>query len=108
MNASARALAAGTFTGYNLKHMMFSVKNFFIVILLSFLLITSFAIIYIKNETRQEVTELHSLQENYQHLMVERGQLLLEKNTWSSPIRIESIAQSQNMINSVNNKIVFI
>lgn len=109
MNASARALAAGTFTSHNIRHMLFSLQSIFVGFLLCLLLATSFSVIYIKDMTRQEVTALHSLQYQHDQMMIEQGKLLLEQNTWSSPIRIQNIAQNQlNMTTPAKNTIVFI
>ena len=109
MNATARALAAGTFNGYNLRHMIFSMKSIFIGVLLCVILMTSFSVIYLKDLTRQAVTELHHLHYQHNQMIIEQSQLLLEQNTWSSPLRIENIAQSQlNMTTPAKNTIVFV
>jgi cell division protein FtsL len=109
MNATARALAAGTFSGYNVRNMILSFQSIVVGVLLTALLITSFAVIYIKDEVRQEVTELHSLQYQHDQMMIEQGKLLLEQNTWSSPIRIQNIAESQlNMATPKKNIVIFV
>ena len=109
MNATARALAAGTFNGSNIRHMLFSIRSLFILLLLMILLVTGFSVIYIKDKTREAVTELHSLEYQHDQMMVEQGKLLLEQNTWSSPIRIQNIAQNQlSMTTPAKNTIVFV
>ena len=109
MNATARALAAGTLTGFNVRHMLFSFQSLFMGILLCLLLVTGFSVIYIKDMARHEVTQLHSLQYQHDQMMIEQSKLLLEQNTWSSPIRIQSIAQNQlGMIMPAKNTIVFL
>lgn len=108
MNASARALAAGTFNSTNLRHMLFSWQTNLIGLLLVLLLATAFAVIYVKDMNRREFVELHNLQRNHDNMMVEQGKLLLEQNTWSSPLRIQSIAQNQlGMLNPPKSTIVF-
>ena len=109
MNATARALAAGTLTRDNLRQMMFSAQSIFVGLLLCALLSTAFSVIYLKDINRQEVMQLHSLQYQHQQMLVEQGKLLLEQNTWSSPIRIQNIASSQlSMTMPAKNTIVFI
>ena len=109
MNATARALAAGTLNGQNLRQMIFSVKSILMGLLLSAVLSTAFAVIYFKDMTRQEVMELHHLQHQHDQMMIDQGKLLLEQNTWSSPIRIQNIAQAQlNMTMPAKNTIVFV
>lgn len=109
MNATARALAAGTFTGINIRHMLFSFQSLLVGLLSCALLTTAFSIIYIKNTGRQEVTQLHSLQYQHDQMMIDQSKLLLEENTWSSPIRIQNIAQNQlDMAMPVKNTIVFV
>jgi cell division protein FtsL len=109
MNATARALAAGTFNSVNLRHMLFSGKSLLIALWLCSLLVTAFAVIYSKDMVRQETAQLHSLQYKHDQMMIEQSKLLLEQNTWSSPIRIQSIAQNQlNMTLPAKNTIVFV
>ena len=108
MNASARALAAGTFNPGNLRHMIFSFQNNIIGLLLIALLATAFSVIYVKDWNRREFIELHNLQRQHDDSIVEQGKLLLEQNTWSSPLRIQTIAQSQlGMTNPVKSTILF-
>lgn len=109
MNASARALAAGTFNPGNLRQMLFSWQNNVIGLLLIALLSTAFSVIYVKNMNRREFITLHYLQRVHDDAMIEQGKLLLEQNTWSSPLRIQNLAQNQlNMINPVKNTIIFV
>jgi len=109
MNATARALAAGTFTSVNVRHMIFSGRSLLVCILLCSLIITAFSVIYTKDMARQEFMALHSLQYQHDQMMIDQSKLLLEQNTWSSPIRIQGIAQNKlNMVNPAKNTIVFI
>ena len=95
MNASARALAAGTFNPGNLRHMLFSLQNNIIGFLLIALLSTAFAVIYVKDSNRRAFIELHNLQRQHDDMAIEQGKLLLEQNTWSSPLRIQHLAEVQ-------------
>lgn len=109
MNATARALAAGTFTGINIRHMLLSRKSLLTSILLCIMLLTAFSVIYMEDMVRQEVIELHNLQTQHDQMIIEQGKLLLEQNTWSSPIRIQGIAQNQlRMAVPSKNTIVFV
>ncbi len=108
MNASARALAAGTFNPGNLRHMVFSFQNNIIGLLLVALLTTAFAVIYVKDRNRREFIELHNLQRQHDDMVIEQGKLLLEQNTWSSPLRIQNMAEHQlGMINPIKSTIIF-
>lgn len=108
MNASARALAAGTFNPSNLRHMLFSFQNNIIGLLLIALLVTAFSVIYVKDRNRREFIELHTLQRQHDDMAIEQGKLLLEQNTWSSPLRIQTIAQTQlGMTSPSKNTIIF-
>ncbi len=108
MNATAKALAAGTLTGYNVRHMLLSFQSIILGLLLCASLVTACGIIYLKDMSRQEVMQLHSLRSLHQQMIVDQGKLLLEQNTWSSPIRIQNIATTQlNMVMPAKNAIVF-
>lgn len=109
MNATARALVAGTFTSRNIRHMFFSFSNLLLMFILMALLSTSFAVIYVKDMNRREFIELHNLQHAHDDMLIEQGRLLLEQNTWSSPIRIQSVATTQlSMVNPPKSVIVFL
>lgn len=109
MNASARALAAGTFSGHNIRQMVLSGQAIFTAFLLCLLLITAFAIIYVKDSARREFIQFSSLQHQHNEMLMEQSKLLLEQNTWSSPIRIQKIATEQlNMTTPAKNTIVFV
>ncbi len=109
MNATARALAAGTFTGVNIRQMLFSRQFLLTAILLCAILITAFSVIFMKDMARQEVSELHNLQAKHDQMMIDQSKLLLEQNTWSSPIRIQNIAQGKlTMTTPAKNTIVFV
>jgi len=109
MNASARALAAGTFSSVNIRQMVLSGQFLLLAMLLCCLLASACFVINIKETTRQQVAELHMLNNQHNAMMVEQGKLLLEQNTWSSPVRIQSIAQNQlGMKMPEKNIIVFV
>lgn len=109
MNATARALVAGTFTSHNIRHMFFSLSNLLLMFVLLALLSTSFAVIYVKDMNRREFIELQNLQRSHDEMLIEQGRLLLEQNTWSSPIRVQNAAVSQlGMTNPAKNTIVFV
>ena len=95
MNAAARALhQANVFRGQ--WHILAFPREFLLILLLSIgVLLSSFAIVYMKNTQRNLISELQQLQQHKQQLQVQWDQLLLEKGAWISPARLQSIASHQ-------------
>ena len=95
MNAAARALEQGAITGENLFDQLFSRKGLGQLALIVAILISSFAVVCVKDMNRRLFSELQSSQTSYNQLTVKRGQLLLEQSTWGTPARVQQVAQTQ-------------
>lgn len=63
-----------------------------IVLLFLACLATGLAAVVTTHQTRVQFAEWQRLDREKNQLSTEWGQLLLEESTWSSPVRIESIA----------------
>ncbi len=62
------------------------------LLLLLAVLMSAFAVVYVKDYNRRLFNELESLQQTRDTLRVEAGQLLLEEKTWAAAARVETIA----------------
>lgn len=66
-----------------------------VVLLLSACLVSALAVITASHLTRDQYARLQQLEREQQQLQTEWGQLLLEESAWSSPARIERLAQER-------------
>lgn len=99
MNAAARALAQGVFSTENVKTMVLSRQSMSLALLIMLVLVSAFAVVYVKDLNRRLVSDLQSVQQARDNLQIEWGQLLLEENTWSTQARVQQIAQQkQDMV----------
>ncbi|MGJ8524877.1 Cell division protein FtsL [Halomonadaceae bacterium LMG 33818] len=56
-------------------------------------LVSAFAVVTITHQTRVQYAELQTLEHKMDGYQADWSRLLLEESTWSSPSRIEAIAQ---------------
>ncbi|CAM3552920.1 cell division protein FtsL [Halomonas lysinitropha] len=56
---------------------------------------SALAVIATSHQTRDQYARLQQLEREQQQLQTEWGQLLLEESAWSSPARIERLAQER-------------
>lgn len=76
-----------------------SLKYFLTILLLFAVMISAMAIVYVTDLNRHQFSELQNLQLARNDLNTQYGQLLLERNTWAAPARVQQIAQNKlNMI----------
>lgn len=66
-----------------------------VVLLLAACLGSALAVITSSHMTRDQYAHLQQLEREQQQLQTEWGQLLLEESAWSSPARIERLAQER-------------
>ncbi|SEK61308.1 cell division protein FtsL [Halomonas daqiaonensis] len=66
-----------------------------VVLLLAACLGSALAVIAASHLTRDQYARLQQLEREQQQLQTEWGQLLLEESAWSSPARIERLAQER-------------
>jgi cell division protein FtsL len=98
MNAAARILNESLVVAVRTKEIrkMVLSKQMCIVLTLLFCVLTSaLLLITVTDKNRIAIGALATLEQNQNNMLTTFNQLLLEKNTWSSPQRIESIAASK-------------
>lgn len=95
MNAAARALAQGVFSTENVKTMVLSRQTLGLALLVTLVLLSALAVVYVKDLNRRLIGDFQALQQSRDTLQVEWGQLLLEENTWSTQARVQQIAQQK-------------
>ena len=59
------------------------------------ILISAFAVVYVKDLNRRLFIEYQELQQTHQQIEIDWGKLLLERSTWSTQSRIQRIASEQ-------------
>ena len=95
MNAAARAFHRGSWFQGSIRKMELSTESWGILVLISLMLISAFAVVYVKDFERRLFSDSQSLQQERDSLDVEWGQLLLEQSTWANPSRIQQIANGE-------------
>lgn len=76
-----------------------SSPSYFIMILTVLVLLTAFAVIYLKDLNRRLFIESQKLQQIQQQQQMDWGKLLLEESTWATPSRIQQLAvKNLNMV----------
>jgi cell division protein FtsL len=66
-----------------------------VVVLTSIALATTFSIVSVTYQTRQQFSQLEQMREELRVMQEECGKLLLEESAFSSPSRVERIAREQ-------------
>jgi cell division protein FtsL len=66
-----------------------------VVVLTSIALATTFSIVSVTYQTRQQFSQLEQMREELRVMQEEWGKLLLEESAFSSPSRVERIAREQ-------------
>jgi len=69
--------------------------DFGIVMLISAVLASSIAVVYIKHVSRSQFVELQKLEQHRDKVNEEWGRLLLEQSTWATPGRVEYEARKR-------------
>ncbi len=70
-------------------------SNKVVCCLLAAVLISAFAVIYVKDLNRRLFIQYQTAQTTYNQLYVEWNKLLLEQSTWATQSRIQRIAQQR-------------
>ena len=65
------------------------------LILTGLVLVSAFAVIDAKHESRKRFAQLQALEKERDKMDVEWGQLQLEQSTWATHSRVEQIARKQ-------------
>lgn len=95
MNAAARALSQGNIFRGDLMSMSVSKKSGLFFILWVLVITSALGIIYLRHVERQIFNESQILSRQLNQVQLERGQLLLEQSMWTSPSRIQKLAEQQ-------------
>lgn len=112
MNAAARVLNESLLLvsrSGQVRRIIFSKQMRLILILAMSVLISLFSVITFADKNRIAIGTLSELQQSQNLLAVNYDELLLEKNTWKAPARIETIAERYlNMSVPDSKKIILI
>ena len=95
MNAAAKALAEGSFSREYVFSRLHSGVVIRLILLVTLVLSSAFAVIYVKDMNRRLFGEVQYLQYSRDRLHIEWGQLLLEQSTLATQSRVQSVAQQQ-------------
>lgn len=66
-----------------------------VVVIVSLVLLSAFAIVYVKDLNRRLFIQYQQQQATNNQLNVEHGKLMLEQSTWSSQERMQRLAQNK-------------
>lgn len=98
MNTTLRSLEWSLSFSEILRKLTFTWQQLWVAILICAVLGSALSIIYVTNMTRTVCAQYqHSLQEASE-LKLQRGQLLLEKSAWTTPLFIQQMAEKKNMV----------
>ncbi|MHA7840831.1 MAG: cell division protein FtsL [Gammaproteobacteria bacterium] len=92
MNAAVKALNHG---GIDLSLDGWGIWHSTLVILLLTIIVSSFGIIYCRDNNRQLYSQLQVLTTTSDNLHIEWGRLLLEESTWATQSRIQQKAHNE-------------
>ena len=109
MNVAVRAINQGMVLPRLFVLPVVLKKQFLVVSLLTAILFSALAIIYVQDVNRRLVGQLETLQNTYENSQMQWSQLLLEESAWSSQARVEKIARNQlNMVVPTNSPVIVI
>ena len=95
MNAATKVMIQESLFPESISTIKLSKEHLAAFALSVLVLLSAFAVVYVKNQERFFFSEAQSLQRVYETKQVEYGQLLLEQSSWSTPARIQRIAQQR-------------
>lgn len=95
MNAAAKAIYKSDFFRGRLLDVRFSKPLSFLLLMWLILLISAFAMIYITNANRINISELQKLEKQNYQLQIQWGKLLLEQASLITPARVETLANEK-------------
>lgn len=79
-------------------------KNFAFCSLVLAILVTIFALVVVKTQTRQQFIDYQAMQYHHSQLTHQQSQLILEKGAFDSEMRVMSLAQNQLHMTIPQNK----
>jgi cell division protein FtsL len=96
MNTAARLLNQEVSAiSWRINLSKLSAHQWFVAMLSSLIVISSFSFVYVTNQTRYYYQKLQYAQMRENALDVQWGQLLLEQSTWATQARIQRIAEQR-------------
>jgi cell division protein FtsL len=106
MNAAAKRIERSTLFYGSVGNLRITGDFIGLLIMLCIMTVSAISFVYMKNYERTLFSDLQHSQISRQHLEMEWSQLLLEASTWSTPARIQRIAQLQyNMLVPASEKV---
>lgn len=96
MNAAARTLAQGNIFRGDFSFFSGDTRSYLISLLWIAVIASALAIVYVKNEERQYVSQISQVRKQIQSMETQTSQLMLEQSMWAAPERIERHAR-QNL-----------
>lgn len=83
--------------------------SWFTVLLVASIVISAFALIYVKDLNRRLFIQSQTLQQDHQRMVNQWGKLLLEQSTWSAQSRVQNISeQSLGMVTPLAKDVVML
>lgn len=95
MNTAVRTIESHRYQTSVSSILNFSRPRLVNLILIVALVLSAFAVIYVKDLNRRLFINYHTLQTSHDKLYVDWGKLLLEQTTWSTQARVQKIAENR-------------
>lgn len=95
MNAAARSMSSSTWFRGHVKQMAMSRSGWLILMLLTAVLFSALAVVYIKNEQRTYLSQWEIERQATRQLNLDWDKLMLERTALSAPARVQAIAQEK-------------
>lgn len=92
MNAATRVHSSSIYIGRRAAARRFSWVSWVTPLLLISVFLSAFAVVYARDYQRQLVTDIQGLQMDYDNMVTQRSQLLLEQAAFSTQTRVQQIA----------------
>lgn len=90
------------------QKLSFTWKQIWMGLLMFSVLGTALSLIYVTNLTRNACAQHQHLLQEASELKLQRGQLLLEKSAWTTPFRIQQIAEKKKMVSPDHHAVVIL
>lgn len=95
MNAATKMMIQESLFPETVREIRFTREHITVIGLALLVFVSAFAVVYTKAQERAYFSELQMMQRTYDKKQVEYGQLLLEQSSWSTPGRVQRIAQKK-------------
>lgn len=95
MNAAARLIKHGSLSRSWVVSVILARVQFTTLILTTAVLVSALSVIYVTNMARSLNAGIQQTLAERDQLHIQWGQLLLEKSTWVTPVRVQHIAEDR-------------